>query len=286
MDESLTLEERLKQVGIRAGAHVVGIASADAFNEYVPTGHRPEDFLPRARSVVVAGAKGPTAAAWRSPNHEVMETIGYDFRENIATHVMADFIEQELGYYALQAPSRPTQGHQPPMSMMLAAVLAGLGTRSLAANIILHPEYGMLYYAALVTTLPLTPDHPQEKDVCPAPSCVKIYERLGTTPCIRACPASEGGCLDGTIEEGRIKHSFYDRERCHSRSQTYGPGSFQKGLLAIVNEDDPERRKTMIHSDFFARSISGVAFYRESVAQCFECIRVCPVGKIDRINKK
>ncbi|OGL25503.1 MAG: hypothetical protein A3G97_01565 [Candidatus Rokubacteria bacterium RIFCSPLOWO2_12_FULL_69_21] len=279
-------EESVKQVGLKAGALVVGIAAADAFNEYVPAGHRPEDFLPGARSVVAAGAKGPTAGAWRSPNHEVMEITGYDFRENIAVHAMADFIERELGYYAIQGPSLPTAGHQPPMSMMLAAVLAGLGTRSLAANIILHPEYGMLYYAALITTLPLQPDHVVEKAVCPAPSCVKMYERLGTTPCLRACPASAGGCLDGTIEGGRIRHSFYDRERCHSRAQTYGPGSFQKSLLAILDEDDPARRKTMLGSDFFTRSVSALAFYRESVAQCFECIRVCPVGKVHRVNKK
>jgi epoxyqueuosine reductase QueG len=282
----MSVEARVKGVGLKAGAQVVGIAAADAFTEYVPVGHRPEDILPRARSVVVAGAKGPTAGAWRSPNHEVMEITGYDFRENIAVHAMADFIEREVGHCAIQAPSLPTAGHQPPMSMMLAAVLAGLGTRSLAANIILHPDYGMLYYAALITTLSLTPDHPPEKDVCPAPSCAKMFERLGTTPCLRACPASEGGCLDGAIEHGRIVHSFYDRERCHSRAQTYGPGAFQKSLLAILDEEDPARRKTMLYSDFFTRSLSALAFYRESVAQCFECIRVCPVGKIHRVNKR
>jgi epoxyqueuosine reductase QueG len=286
MDREPSVEEQIKTVGLKAGALVVGIASADAFNDYVPAGHRPEDFLPGAKSVVVAGGKGPTAGAWRSPNNEVMESTGYDFRENVAVHVMADFIERELGYYAIQAPSLSTRGHQPPMSMMLSAVLAGLGTRSLAANIILNPDYGMLYYAALLTTLPLTPDHPLEKEACPAPSCVKMFEKLGTTPCMRACPASEGGCLDGTIEHGRITHSFYNRERCHTRAQNYGMGGFQKALLEIVNEDDPERRKTMIYSDFFTRSITALAFYKESVAQCFECIRVCPIGKVHRINKK
>src|SRR3972149_5890808 len=118
-------EESVKQVGLKAGALVVGIAAADAFNEYVPAGHRPEDFLPGARSVVAAGAKGPTAGAWRSPNPEVMEISGYDFRENIAVHAMADFIERELGSYATQGPSLPTAGHQPPRAMWLAAGLAG-----------------------------------------------------------------------------------------------------------------------------------------------------------------
>ena len=50
----------IKQVGITAGATLVGVAAADAFNEYVPVGHRPEDFLPGAQSVVVSASLGPT----------------------------------------------------------------------------------------------------------------------------------------------------------------------------------------------------------------------------------
>ena len=237
--------------------------------------------------MIVAGDTGPTAGAWRSPDHRLMEITGYDFRENVAVHVMADYIEGELGYYAVQGPSLATTGHTPPMSMMLAAVLAGLGTRSLAANIILHPDYGMLYYAALVTTLPLTPDHRLEEDACPAPSCVVMYEKLGTTPCMRACPAGEGGCLDGEIDDnGRIKHSHYNRERCHTRAMTYGIGSVQKVLVDIINEDDAGARKTMVYSDFFTDALGGLTYYKDSVAQCFECIRVCPVGKVHRVNKK
>ena len=170
-DAENSLEEntkRIKEVGRRTGATVVGVASVDVFNEFVPKGHRPEDLLPNAKSVVVAGNQGPTAGAWQSPDHRVMEITGYDFRENVAIHVMCDTIEREYRYQAIQAPSLPTGGHHPPMSMMLAAVLAGLGTRSLAANIILNPEYGLLYYAALITTMPLQPNQRLEKDACPS----------------------------------------------------------------------------------------------------------------------
>ena len=271
--------DALKEVGRRAGALVVGVAAAEAFNEFVPEGHRPEDVLPGARSVVVAGNQGPTAGAWRCPDHRLMEITGYDFRENVAIHVMCDHIEREYGYRALQAPSLPTAGHHPPMSMMLAAVLAGLGTRSLAANIILHPEYGLLYYAALVTSLPLSPDHRLQNDVCPSPPCIQMYRELGTTPCLASCPRDEGGCLDGALDdEGRISHSYYDRERCHARSMNYGIGSIQKSLVDLLDEADPARRRAMLYSDFFHDSMSALSFYKESVAQCFECMRVCPVG--------
>ncbi|MGH7753353.1 MAG: hypothetical protein ACREN5_11110, partial [Gemmatimonadales bacterium] len=181
-------------------------------------------------------------------------------------------------YYAVQAPALSVHGHEPPFSMMLAAELASLGTRSLAAHIILNPEYGLLYYAALFTTLSLNPDPPLEKPACPHPGCASMYKRIGTTPCLRVCPA----CLSGTITGLQIETSTYNRERCHSRAMTYGIGSFQKALLQIVNEDDAEKRKAMIHGDFFTKSVQAVGFYRDSIAQCFECMRVCPVGRKHR----
>ena len=84
----------------------------------------------------------------------------------------------------------------------------------------------------------------------------------------------------GTIgTNGRIAESTYNRERCHTRAQTYGIGSFQKSLLQIVNEDDRDRRHAMIHGDFFTKSLEALGFFRDSIAQCFECMRVCPVGR-------
>ncbi len=276
------LTGRVKEVALRSGATVVGVASPEAFNEYVPDGHRPSDFLPGARSVVVTGCRGPSRGAWRSPNHRVMEISGYDFRENVAAHAVADYIERELGYYVMQAPALPTAGHTPPMSMMLSAVLAGLGTRSIAANIILNPTYGLLYYAAVITTLPLLPDHQLEERVCPAPMCVKTYETLGKTPCMAVCPADQGGCLDATIENGEITHSHFDRERCVTRAMNFGINGHGVSLERAVNAGDEQERHETIWSDGFRRNLAAVGRYKESVAQCFECMRVCPVGKSDR----
>ena len=135
---------------------------------------------------------------------------------------MAEYIEQNHGYLAMQAPALPTSGQQPPLSMMLSAVLAGLGTRSIAANIILNPTYGIMFFAAAITTMRLTPDHQLEENVCPARSCVRMYELEGKTPCMAGCPADEGGCLDATIEDGQITSSFFDRERCSTRAMNFG----------------------------------------------------------------
>ena len=104
------------------------------------------------------------------------------------------------------------------------------------------------------------------------------YRKIGKTPCTASCPSDDGGCLDGEIdEEGEISYSWYDRERCTTRAMNFGINSFQKAMAEIVTEDDPETRTNMINSDFFNRSCSAVSFFRESVAQCFECMRVCPI---------
>jgi len=274
---------QIKQFALGAGATVVGVADPLAWEEFVPEGHRPYDILPGARSVIVVGSRGPTAGSWRSPSHRLMEVNGYDFRNDAAIHCVADVIENQYGHQAIQAPGLPTGGHMPPMSMMLAAVLAGLGTRSLAANIILNPKYGLLYYSACITTLRLDFDPRLEQDVCPHPMCVKSFQRFGKTPCLASCPVEEGGCLNGSIDtQGRIESSYYDRERCVSRAMNFGINSFQKAMAQIVAEPDREKQQNMINSDFFSRSCSAITHYKESVAQCFECMRVCPIGRAER----
>ncbi len=274
--------EEIREVGRNAGATVVGVAAASAFNEYVPSGHRPTDFLPGAQSVVVAGALGPTNAAWQSPNRRLMEITGYDFRENVASLVMAEHIETTHGYLAMQAPALPTSGQHPPMSMMLSAVLAGLGTRSIAANIILNPTYGLLYYAAVLTTMPLVPDHQLEENVCPARSCVKLYEQEGRTPCMAVCPADDGGCIDATIDDGQITSSYFNRERCSTRAMNFGIRGHIKQVELIANADKIADAKAVLKSDDFRRNLASIGRYKESVAQCFECMRVCPVGRYRR----
>ena len=275
--------QQIKDFALNSGADVVGIADPHAWDEHVPEGHRPYDLLPGAQSVVVVGSRGPTAGAWRSPNHRVMEVNGYDFRNDAAIHRIADMIEAQFNHQAIQAPALPTAGHLPPLSMMLSAVLAGLGTRSLAANIILNPKYGLLYYSACITTMKFTYDSMLEQDVCPHHMCVESWRRFGKTPCLAACPADDGGCLDGAIDDdGRIEYSSYDRERCVSRAMNFGINSFQKALAQIVAEEDCDKQSAMIHADFFSRSCSAITHYKESVAQCFECMRVCPIGRQER----
>ena len=215
---------------------------------------------------------------------ELQETMGTSDRINALGLRVAKFIESHFGYYALFVPPGVNKGNRPFLSIMTAAELAGCGSRSLAGPI-LHSEYGMLFYTAIVTTLPFPPDGPLETPVCPAPECVQMWQEEGTTPCLRVCPIDDGGCLGGTLVDGRIRERRYDTARCTSRVHTYWVPGFQKALETALNEDDKERRKMVLYSSFFTRTLWSMTYAAQSQGQCYECIRVCPVG-LDYRTKK
>ncbi len=157
-------------LALKRGALVTGVASAAAFGA-APEGHRPADFLPRAKSVVVIGGAQPRAGDWQSPNYQHMEVTTTSDRIQTLALKIASVIEERFGYYALCVPPGVDRGQQPFLSIMLAAELAGCGSRSLAGPV-LHREYGFMYYAAIITTLPLPPDELLDPPACPAPQCV------------------------------------------------------------------------------------------------------------------
>ncbi len=260
----------------KGGALVAGVADATAFTA-APDGHRPTDLLPGAKAVFVVGGAQPRAADWQSPNSQHMETSSTSDRISALALKLANYVERNFGYYALLNPPGTDRGRQPFVSLALAAELAGCGTRSMAGPI-LNKEYGFMYYSALVTTLPLPVDGVTKDPVCPAPECVDMWESDGTTPCLSVCPLKEGGCLDGSLENGAIKESTFDRARCTIRSQGNWVPGFQKALSVALDEPDPEKRKMILGSTMFTRTLWSMTYANVSQAQCFECMRVCPVG--------
>lgn len=276
-------KEDLRVFAMKNGALVYGIADAQAFVD-APEGFRPPDLLPGAQRVVVLGGNPPRAGDWASPVVEVQETMGTSDRINALGLKVAHFIEEHLGYYALFVPPGVNKGQRPFLSIMLAAELAGCGSRSLAGPI-LHPDYGMLFYTAIITTLPLPIDGPLSTPACPAPECLTMWQEQATTPCLDVCPIDDGGCLGGTLVDGRVAERRYDCQRCTTRVHTYWVPGFQKGLEAALNEEDHERRKMILYSSFFTRTLWSMTYAAQSQGQCYECLRVCPVGRQFRTKK-
>lgn len=275
-------EREIKEKALSLGARAVGIASVVAIDQYAPAGHRPDDLLRHARSVVVLGGGQPTAGAWRTVSNRVLGSIGYSRGEiGAAARRLSYFLEDRFGYYTIPIPTGNHTGHYPYLSLKLCAEMAGLGTRSMAAGIILNPRFGLLYFNGVITTMPLRADGPLSEPVCPHPSCVRLWEKRRTTPCLSACP----DCLSGEIVEGGIGWMEYRQDRCYPRAQTAAMDVFQKLLLEAVNEPDAGRRKAILFGSHFSRAVRGIAYASELSAQCFNCLKRCPVvrKKLERV---
>ena len=270
------VKEDLRAFALKSGATVMGVADAEAFTA-VPEGKRPTDYLPGAKSVVVMGGAQPRAADWQSPKYEHMEVSSTTDRIAAMGNRIATHIERTYGYYALNVPQALDKGRQPFLSMSLAAELAGCGSASLAGPV-LHPEYGFMYYSAVITTLPMAPDPQPETPACPAPECVEMWDEMGKTPCMAVCPIEDGGCIGGTLEDGKIASRSFDQARCTTRVQTYWVPGFQKTMEALFDEEDREKRQMILNSTLMTRTLWSMTYANISQGQCFECMRVCPVG--------
>jgi epoxyqueuosine reductase QueG len=268
---------RVKTAALKAGATVCGIADAQAFEAHAPAGHRPADLLPGARAVVVVGGAQPRAGDWAATSPWVLQTMGTTERIQSVGRRMAQLIESELRYYALYVPPGTASGDMPFLSFMLAAELAGLGSRSLAGPI-LNRDHGFMYWSVVITTAPLECDAPEATPSCPAPPCREMWERERTTPCLRVCPGGDGGCLEGRLEGGRAVRTAYNAARCQTRVHTHWIGGFQKVLEETLNEPDREKRKMLLYGDFFTRALWAITYSSTNIAQCFECLRVCPAA--------
>ncbi len=275
-----SVKEDLVSFATKGGALVCGIADPQSFDQ-APEGYRQVDPLPGAKSIVVIGGAQPRAADWQSPNVQHMETTSVSDRISALGLKVAHYIEAQYEYYALLVPPGTDRGGQPFLSLSLAAELAGCGTKSIAGPV-LNEQWGFMYYSAIITTLALPVDGPLAKPVCPSPACVEMWEEQGTTPCLAVCPINDNGCLGGRIENGRIVERQYDRAKCTTRTQTYWVPGFQKVLAEVLEEKEREKRRMILGSTMFTRTLWSMTYSNVSQAQCFECMRVCPVGSDKR----
>jgi epoxyqueuosine reductase QueG len=262
----------------RRGALAVGVADLSALERIAPAGYRPSDLMPRVKSVISLGVGGQTQGTWQLPAKAMAYSGSTETRAYGVAYGCAFFIEKEFGAPSVYVPPDldPEGGPRVPLqSLKLHAEVAGIGARSLAGDILLHPEFGFMYYASVFTELELPPDAPLAENPCPAPSCVSMYRSVGRTPCMKFCPAQ---CLNGEVDEhGRQKVMRYDMAACAEFTQEYE--AVPKILAEAVSAEtraagaetllDPDRKMLW----YKVSAGSGGWF-----AQCFECMRVCPIA--------
>ena len=102
-----------------------------------------------------------------------------------------------------------------------------------------------------------------------------MFHKTGQTPCMKFCPAQ---CLSGKVSaDGRQEEMHYDMAACAEMTQQYEavPAMLARALEA---EDTAERMDALFDPD------NKMLWYKMSVgsggllAQCFECMRVCPIA--------
>ena len=205
--------------------------------------------MPRVKSVIAIGVGGQTQGAWRVPAKAMAYFGSTETRAYSCSYALAFFIERRFQVPSIYCPPDldNEEGPRIPLqSLKLHAELAGLGARSLAGDILLHPEFGYMYFASVFTELELPPDEPLAENPCPAPSCVDMYRRLGQTPCMKFCPVQ---CLSGTIDaDGRQSEMRYDMAACAEMSQQY---EAVPAILAEAMEagDEVRRRDALFDPD-------------------------------------
>ncbi len=262
----------------KRGALAVGVADLAALERIAPPGHRPTDLMPRVKSVISLGVGGQTQGAWQLPAKAMAYSGSTEVRGYTVAYGCAFFIEQKFGAPSVYVPPDidPESGPRVPLqSLKLHAELAGIGARSFAGDILLHPQFGFMYYASVFTELELPPDQPMAENPCPAPSCVSMYRSIGRTPCMKFCPAQ---CLSGEIDgAGKQKSSRFDMAACAELTQEYE--AVPKILAeAVRDENRSHGAERLLDPD------SKMLWYKVSAgsggwfAQCFECMRVCPIA--------
>lgn len=268
---------------LKKGALAAGVADLEAINRIAPPGHRPADLMPRVKSVISLGVGGQTQGAWTLPAKAMAYFGSTETRAYGIAYGLSFMIENRYKARSVYCPPDldNEEGPRVPLqSLKLHAELAGIGARSLAGDILLHPEFGYMYFASVFTELELPPDEPMAENPCPAPSCVELYRKQGRTPCMKFCPAQ---CLSGSIDAaGRQESMTYEMSKCAELSEQYE--ALPHILANAMAAGDGPAGSGRAREDVLFDPDHSMFWYKMSVGsggllgQCFECMRVCPIA--------
>ena len=281
----------------------VGIASADALRGE-PRGHRPEDILPGAKSIVVFLKHipdGVTQAAFRAKEDgnadvfSVYAAYGRELTPNMYLFFMmfnlAEFIERKFGRTSVPIPAGPMQNvtsSNLPLPAFVgarrnafvlhperAAVAAGLGEIAWN-NALVTEKYGPRQGIGLVlTTMELDCDAPYDGPrLCDPEKCGGL--------CASLCPVGAIPAPGGETETYTVAGRSYETARINPNACTVASMAFRRefsGKLEVPDQilnnapDDAE-----LAAAFAAKPANPTSLGHWPNYFCDKCTLYCPLG--------
>jgi len=258
------------------GADLVGIAAGSVLDAHPPDPRHPQTpsrITRRDGKSVIVLAKHSLAGTARLKDwnerhkHYAAELTLSQLEE--ASLKLVYFLEDEAGYPALIVPPMHTDatrnyraymegGTYGALSLVHAAVEAGLGTLGLNL-MLLTPEYGpRVILTAVLTSAELEPD-----TRIPTPLC--LGEECGR--CLLACPGDA------------ILHWGLDKKKCAPYASPYGFAHVVKHVSNVLGADTVDEKIALLRSgdsfNLWQTMLRGVGAY----TGCTRCVDVCPVGQ-------
>ena len=172
----------VEDLGIAAGASIVGVAASDDFGLALE-GRRPADNLEGCLSVIVLGAPFPQESLFKSSEEYTEIRHGMLKKMNCVAKEVTKAILSK-GFKA-----KAMDGLSGKISLKHAAELAGIGI--IGRNyLLINPEHGnLLWFSAVLTDAYITPDRKAQYTICD--NCNK---------CVEICPAK---ALDNPASFGK-----------------------------------------------------------------------------------
>jgi len=212
----LELTSRIRDLTLREGADLFGVASAESLSG-APKGFRPEDILPTSKVVIVVGKRLSDATVDSTPSRmfDTMYAAVNNFIDILEIKITNALMSEKKKAIAIGPSSMDGKLAMGDISMKHAAVAAGLGRFGLQ-SLVLTPEFGPRQrWGAVITNAPLKPGSPLEKALCKPEECGYA--------CIKSCPVeafserqTEGVEDTNSLPRGMWYYWNFDKQRCRT----------------------------------------------------------------------
>ena len=286
MISEIELTEALKELAVeRSDIDLFGVAPVSRL-EGAPEGRRPTDYLPKARSVVVAAIKIPDAAVEIAGHYEEPgKTLGpymwygyviANWNLSSAASRLVKFLESR-GFKGLPFP--PTglnykYGNVADFSHRHAAVAAGLGEFGFS-GLLLTPQFGPRQrLVSIITDAPLKPSPTYDgPKVCRPNHCGYA--------CVKACPtAAMKGKVSLTIGDRTFEHAKLNGVKC---KWLYPEKGFRRTKVPMPPDPTDEDWQEVLISTKPHRFDVGLNQFT-FVPHCGACIFSCPSPRFEAPN--